>query len=171
MYVLLLKYLPHIAVAVLIIGLAGVAGYKIHDNGRQIERTIWLEWKADRDKKEYALVDKAQAAIKAEAERQHKGLMEVINAQAELNNKLESDIANLNDKRMYVSAKQTRCDSGGVPTKAAGSGQSGSGASRVELSETFAREVQHDYFTAQRVVNQYEACRQELMNIADVIYD
>ena len=168
MPILLLKYLPHLIIAALIISTLGAVGFWIHDNGRQLERGLWLQKNEDREAKEEKLVAKARANVMAEIEAQQNGLLEVINAQATLNNQLESDMHALSNKRMFVHTKPARCDSSGVPTQAKNPSKSSGGTNRIELSESFGKEVRDDYIAAQRVANQYLSCRQELMNIAEV---
>ncbi|SFL23781.1 hypothetical protein SAMN05216302_10466 [Nitrosomonas aestuarii] len=85
-------------------------------------------------------------------------ILRIINEKNERTKKLESDIANLNDQRLFVNAKRTKpardCSDRNVQADQ-DTGQPGSGASRVELSGEASRNVRRDYFNGQRVVGQY----------------
>jgi len=172
MPILLIKYLPHLIIAVLIIGGLGFAGSQIHKNGRQLERGLWLEWKQNREKKEAKLVAIARANVRAEIEKQNQGLMEVINAQATLNNQLESDMHALSNQRMFIRAKPARCDSNGLPTQADNSSESGNGiggTNLVELSGQDARAIRDDYRHDARLANQCKVLLLWAKNNADVV--
>lgn len=118
------------------------------------------------DREEIAIKDEAAAKLEHDLEytaalreseqekiRQHQELMGVINAQAEQQNKLQSDFDRVANQRMYITTKAQRCD---IETREDGdTGEPGSRTGRVELSESDAKNIRSDYYDAQRVVNQY----------------
>lgn len=135
--------------------------------GKDIATVEWQAEKIKIQKGHQAELEKAMQHAYDVKTAWNKTLIEVINEANERNENLERDIVDLNSKRMYVTTKTKPCDS--VPGKTEGAGQFDRAASRVELSDEIARNIRRDYIDAQRVVNQYEACRAALIELVDVV--
>jgi hypothetical protein len=164
----LIKYLPRLIIIVFIISVIGYFGYKMHQNGRMVERAEWHERESGRIALKTQLVAEAERKNASERDLRYLNLMGVVNAQAKLNNDLQRDLDSAAGKRLFIAAKACGNDSGSVPGAAKNTGRPGGGAFRVELSGQDAENILRDYTDAQRVVNQYLLCRQALIGIADI---
>lgn len=169
MPVFLLRYLPHLLIIVSAFCATGYFGYKMHQNGRMVERVEWQERESVRLAKQAELVDEVEKKNASERDLRYSNLMVVVNAQAKLNNDLQHDLDGIAGKRMHISTKSCGNDSGSGHGAAENIGQPGSGSRRVELSESDAENIRRDYSDAQRVVNQYLLCRQALTGLADIV--
>ena len=141
--------------------------FAIHDNGRKIERGVWLQEQSDYQQ---ALAKELGEAMqrKADLERENlKSIAKAINEKDSSIAKLEHDINAT--RRLYVAAENKKCSPRDLSRKAESTGQSGGKAVRVELSEQDAENIRRDYTDAQRVVIQYEACRAALLPLVEVI--
>lgn len=165
----LLKYLPHLIIIVSAVGAIGYFGYKMHENGRIVERVEWQERESSRIAIQTQLAHEAEKNNALESDLRYSNLMEVVNAQAKLNNDLQSDIDSIAGKRLYISTKTCGNDSGSMPGTSKNTGHADSRSSRVELFESDAENIRADYADAQKVVNQYLLCRQALIGIADIV--
>ena len=120
---------------------------------------------SDKHAKDQAKFDKDVADLIAKNEREsNRKLFKIIEEKERLDEELNVAFGKLDNRRMFVPTKPGSCVS-----KTEDPVESSGGTLSIELPESFAKEIRHDYFSAQRVVNQYNACRKELMSIADVI--
>lgn len=160
---ILLKYvLPGLLLA----SLVGYGGYKVHEDGRMVERAIWQEreLKQQEAAKEALLNAHKLAAFQAAEHR--KQLEELTNAKKQAIKTLKRDVADLSKRGLYITA--SACPDPGSTEAADTSGVS-STPGRIRLpfeTETNLISMAED---AQQVVIQYNACRAELMQIADVL--
>jgi hypothetical protein len=164
----LLRYLPHLLIIVSAISAVGYFGYKMHQNGRVVERAEWQERESGRIAMQTQLVAEAEKNNASERDLRYSNLMGVVNAQAKLNNDLQRDLDSVSGRRLYISAKACGNDNGSVPGASQNTGEPGSRSRRVELFGQDAENIRRDYTDAQRVVNQYLLCRQALIGIADI---
>ncbi len=164
----LFRYLPYMLIMVSALGMVGYFGYNMYESGRIYERIEWKEREYGRIALQTQLVAEAEKKNASERDLRYSNLMEVVNAQAKLNNDLQRDIDSVAGKRLYISAKNCGNDIGAMPGAAKNTGKLGGGAVRAELSESDAANIRADYTDAQRVVNQYLLCRQALIGIADI---
>ena len=165
----LLKYLPHLIVIVSAVGAVGYFGYKMHESGRIAERVEWQQKESVRVAIQAQLTAEAEKNNSLELDSRYLNLMGVVNAQAKLNNDLQSDLDSIAGKRLYISTKTCGNDSGSMPGAAKNTGHADSRSSRVELFESDAENIRADYAAAQKVANQYLLCRQALIGIADIV--
>lgn len=152
---------------IVILLVIGSIVFAIHDNGRKIERGVWLKEQSDYQK---ALAKDLGEAMQRKADLEQDNLKSIAKAINEKDNAialLEHDIKAT--RRLYVTEKNKKCSSGGVPRKTESSSQPGGQAGRVELYEQDERNIRRDYADAQRVVIQYEACRAALLPLVDVV--
>lgn len=160
---ILLKYvLPGLVVA----GLIGFAGYKVREDGRLVERAIWQEreLKQQAEAREALMSAHKLAAFQAAAHRQR--LEELTNVKRQAIKTLERDVVDLRSRGLYITAKA--CPEPGA-SEASDSSGAGSPSGRIRLPAKAEDDLISLAEDAQRVVIQYNACRTELMEIADVL--
>lgn len=159
----LIKYgVPFILVAALL----GYGAYEVHENGKQVERVAW-QAKA-LDEAEAAEIARISAdELTASIAREHrKQLEEITNVKKKAIDTLNSDIAALSDRGLYIPASACPDTKAGETTDTSGtSGPPG----RIRLPEKIAEDLIWLAEDAQRVVIQYEGCRTELKDLADVL--
>ena len=171
MPVFLLRYFPHILIAVSIVSGIGYFGYSMYDGGRIAERLECRDREFSKLTIQTQLVAEAEKKNASERDLRYINLMGVVNAQAKINNNLQRDLDSIAGKRLYISAKACGNDSGSVPGASQNTGKLSGRSGRAELFWQDAENIRLDYADAQRVVNQYLLCRQALIGIADIVYD
>lgn len=168
MPIFLSRYLPYIIGALTIIGACYYVVHSIHENGRQVERAIWLEKeKADKDAIAKALGE-AMQRVADKNERNSKNTMEVLNAKDQAINKLENDVRaqRATNRGLWIDRKA--CDRANAL-----SGQT-KGASQPNNSEFLRLPVDVEQSlrdlaeTAQRLAIDHNACVAELSPLVDV---
>jgi hypothetical protein len=168
MPVFLLRYIPHLIIIFSVIGATWYLVNSVYALGRIAERAGWQERESGRIAMQTQLVAEAEKKNASERDLRYSNLMGVVNAQAKLNNDLQSDLDSIAGKRLYISTKTCGNDSGSVPGASQNTGKLSGRSGRAELSWQDAENIRLDYADAQRVVNQYLLCRQALIGIADI---
>lgn len=144
-----------------------VAGFYGMDIGKDVEKSFWhaevIKQKESFEKELSAAMERVQQVNDSN----HAKLVEVINETDQRNKKLQSDIDLIDAQRMFVTTKAENCERN-LSSKAKDNSKYGGGAGRVELSDEDAENIRRDYYDAQRVVNQYLACRSMLIKLVDV---
>lgn len=160
---ILLKYvLPGLIAA----GLIGYAGYKVREDGKLVERAIWQERELKQQEAAREALLRAHMLATHQAAAHRKQLEELTNAKKQAIKTLERDVVDLRKRGLYITA--SACPDPGASEATDTSGAS-SPAGRIRLpleAEAGLISLAED---AQRVVIQYNACRTELMQIADVL--
>ncbi len=105
-------------------------------------------------------LDVAKKKIEAMRVESQTKLLKTINERNKREAELNNRINDLNDQRLYVSAKNKGCDNDGMPGTHEDTGVNSGGTGRVELSQTAARNIRRDYINGQQVVNQYLALKE-----------
>ena len=165
---LLIPLLKYLIPGLLVAGLVYYGGYKAYDNGRSVERAVWQEkfLKEETAAKEALLL--AQAAAHYQEEQHRKQLEELTDAKKRAIKNLKSDIASLSRRGLYIEA--TSCpDIGAGETES--TGQSSGGTGRVRLPQQAEGDLISLAEDAQQVVIQYQACREELLSLVEVLPD
>lgn len=160
---ILLKYvLP----AGILLCLVGFAGYKVHQDGRAVERAIWQEKAlkvAQENEASLLAAHKLAAMQRAQHEKQ---LQEVTDVKREKINALERDITRLSRSGLYIPT--SACPDSGTGETQDPSGTGGT-SGRIRLPSEIEEDLISLAYDAQRVVVQYEGCRMELKNLVDVL--
>ncbi|MFO1291113.1 MAG: hypothetical protein U1E82_10965 [Nitrosomonas sp.] len=81
---------------------------------------------------------------------------------------LDNHIAELSTQHMYINTKKCT-SSGGLSAKTESTSQLDSSTDRAELSEQDAKNIRHDYATAQQLVNQYNDLRALCLPLVEVV--
>lgn len=158
-YIFLAKW---VVMALIISSVLGMVSYKSYVAGENHEKSIWEHKEVERQQKTALVVAKNTE----EKERGNNKLLEIISQRDDLNEKLNNAHDRIADKRMFITSQDQVCNS--RVREAENTVESGRATGRIELSAAFARKIRNDYFKAQQVVIQYNACRAELRNIAEI---
>lgn len=134
-----------------------------YDRGVTHERNKWELTESKRQQATAVVLEKNAT----EAERRNTKLMEIVAEKNQLTDDLRTANERISTKRLYIESKSAVCNN--RVSQAKNSSQFSRRAGSVELSTTLARKIREDYRLAQEVVIQYNACRAELKNIAEVI--
>lgn len=169
MPILITLALKYLLPALLISSLLGFGTHWIYSNGREAERIVW-ELKEQKQLASYRkeLAEKQQELISRDREYQT-NLAKMENALDEANKKRDADVRALSARGLYVRAKGCPAPDSRV-SYAENTSPPSSGADRVRLSEEDERQLIAIANDAQRVVEQYNACRQVLGTLAEVVH-
>ena len=144
-------------------GAAGISGSYFHDVGVKSERAWWQEKEvAQREQfeKEFAA---AMQRVATQNEVNQQNLVETINEAEKRNEELANRFDAYRSQRLRVTAKATSCDRNQNEADK-DPGIDGGGTGRVELSREDSEALWGVAFDAQRVVNQYLAVRQLVLD-------
>ena len=140
----------------------------VYGAGKRSERSEWLEQEQEFLAKQSAIKEENDKRIKENREKYDQILLGVISNYEKEQKELNDRIAELSNKRMYITAaKSSGCN--GVPTETQSTGEPDSPADRVELSGKNAEDIRNDYGTAQRLVEQYENLRAVCLPLVEVV--
>ena len=95
---LLIKELPTIIGIAAILGLLWFIGHGIHDNGRKVERAVWLERDNERITAQAKELSEAMERVAAQNRENLNKTMEVINERDKELAKLNRDYQNINEQ-------------------------------------------------------------------------
>jgi hypothetical protein len=171
---LLIKELPTIIGIAAILGLLWFIGHGIHDNGRKVERAVWLKKEAKRSDELAKAIADATKAIDAEREKQTTALTEALkNDQIKAKDKLNNDLAGVRaaNRGLWIDAKNCADRAAGATKEAQGTGFGGSEAGRIRLPGQIEQNLWELAADAQRVVIQYETLRKTCLPLVEVIQD
>lgn len=156
-----------IKIALAVILSIAVLAY-VYSAGKRSERSEWLEQEQEFLAKQNAIKEENSKRIEEQQAKYDQILLGVISKHEKEQKKLNDRIAELSNKRLYITAaKNSRCDR--VPTETKGTGEPDSPADRVELSRKDGENVRNDYGTAQRLVEQYENLRAVCLPLVEVV--
>lgn len=140
----------------------------VYGAGKRSERSEWLEQEQEFLAKQSAIKEENDKRIKENREKYDQILLGVISNYEKEQKELNDRIAELSNKRMYITAaKSSGCN--GVPTKTESPGQPDSSSDRTELSAEDAENIRDDYATAQQLVNQYNDLRALCLPLVEVV--
>lgn len=156
-------------IAAVIFGAGAATGYKLTSNSFKADMLEAANEKV-REQAEVAVeIGESVKRVQAYRDEQEQNLVEVINGKDKAISDLqkrERDALAAN-RGLFVSAPAC-VSQNGVPTNAGSSGLAGSGASRVRLSPQDEYDIRSAFGDAQRVVIQYNACRDKLKSLVRV---
>jgi hypothetical protein len=154
--------LPGIALAAVV----GIGVYVLQERGREAERKVCharetaaaltYQQNLNEKQRELARREAEHLAVLADVER----------SKNEEIKKLSADIDRLGSRGLYVAAPRCPSQTGSGLPEAGDSGAPGSASDRIRLSEEDERSLISIASDAQRVVQQYDACRRTLSNLA-----
>ncbi|QOJ19488.1 MAG: hypothetical protein HRU77_01520 [Gammaproteobacteria bacterium] len=168
---LLIKELPTIIGIAAILGLIWFIGHGIHENGRKVERAIWMERDNERITAQAKELSEAMARVAAQSKQDINHTMGVINEKDKAIAKLKSDMRaqRASSGGMWITAQA--CDDSEavrVRGKTDGSGESG-GREQIRLPADVERSLEEIAELAQETVIAYNACVTELKNHVTVV--
>lgn len=147
---------------VLIASLLGYGGYKVHENGRQVERVAWQEQALKEAEATEAALTRAYEMRMLQAAEHLKQIEELTNVKKKAIDVLERDVAALSARGLYIPASACPDPGGGEATNTGGVSST---ASRIRLPKKVEDDLIDLAADAQRVVIQYEGCRTELKDL------
>lgn len=168
---LLIRYLPYIIGALAIIGSLWYIAHAIHQNGRTVERSEWLEKERTQQEAAAKALGEAMQRVADQNERNQEHTMEVLNAKDQAINQLENDMRaqRAADRGLWITAKA--CDgNGAMPGKAESPGQPGD-PEQIRLPEDVERRLRDLAETAQRLAIDHNACVAELAPLIEAVAD
>ena len=170
MTALLIKELPTIIGIAAILGLLWFIGHGIHDNGRKVERAVWLERNNERITAQAKELSEAMERVAAQNRQNLNKTMEVINERDQALSKLENDMRaqRAANRGLWIDAKACR-DSAAVqvPGQTSSASKHG-GANQIRLPADVERRIQEIGQLAQETVIKHNACVAELRNLVNV---
>ncbi|MBV6447310.1 hypothetical protein [Nitrosomonas sp.] len=167
---LLLKELPTIIGIAAILGLLWFIGHGIHENGRKVERAVWLERDNERITAQAKELGEAMERVAA----QNRKTMEVINERDQALAKLENDMRTQRaaNRGLWIDAKACRDSTAvQVPGQQTGSASKPGGAGQIRLPADVERRLQEIGQLAQETVIKHNACVDELRSLVQVVPD
>ena len=169
---LLIKELPTIIGIAAILGLLWFIGHGIHDNGRKVERAVWLERDNERITAQAKELSEAMERVAAQNRENLNKTMEVINERDKELAKLNDDmrVMRASSRGMWISAKA--CPDSGETSRGQTDGASKhGGANQIRLPADVERRIQEIGQLAQETVIKHNACVNELRSLVQVIPD
>jgi len=153
--------------------MAGTIHDNIYEDGRLAERAVWESKEAIRSKELAKAVADAAQAMAAEHEKQVDGLTGALNNEIKAKDKLSRDLADINrtNRGLWIDAKNCRNSANETTRKTESAGISGGETGRIRLPSQVEQDLWELAADAQRVVIQYETCRQTLIPLVEVIPD
>lgn len=130
-------YLTLIKYAVIVAWLSAVV-FAIHQNGRKVERTEWLQKEIEQREQLALELEVAMQRVTDLKEQHQDNLMRSLNERETEINRLNNDLANA--KRLHIRTKSAACDANAVPGKAEGPGLP-DGAVETELPAEIERSL------------------------------
>lgn len=159
--------MPYLIILNIAVGLIAGSWYQGYQHGKKIERAEWVEKNAQRDALLANELGEAMAAKARIEDENTDNLMRIIDDKDAALDKLNRDL--VNTRGLYIRAKNTSCPANAVPGKAESTGESGGGAGRERLPEPVEAGLWKLAADAQKVVIQYETCRQALRPLVEVV--
>ena len=168
---LLIRYLPNIICGLLVIGTCWFVAHEIHQNGRIVERAVWLEKEKQQQEAISKALGEAMRRVADQNEQNSKNTMEVLNAKDEAINQLENDMRaqRAANRGLWITAKACG-DNGAASGQTKGSSQPGD-AEQIRLPEDVERRLRDLAETAQRLAIDHNACVDELAPLVEIIAD
>lgn len=165
---LLIKELPTIIGIAAILGLLWFIGHGIHENGREVERAVWLKQDNERITAQAKELSEAMERVAAQNRQNLNKTMEVINERDQALNKLESDMRaqRAANRGLWIDAKSMYGKST-VSGQANGTSKPG-GADQIRLPDDVERRIQEIGQLAQETVIKHNACVEELKPLVTV---
>lgn len=166
---LLLKELPTIIGIAAILGLLWFIGHGIHENGRKVERAVWLERDNERITAQAKELGEAMERVAA----QNRKTMEVINERDQALAKLENDMRTQRaaNRGLWIDAKACRDSTAVQVPGQTGSASKPGGAGQIRLPADVERRLQEIGQLAQETVIKHNACVDELRSLVQVVPD
>lgn len=168
------KYAAALAMALVVVGGMAYGAHLIHKNGREVEKSVWVQKTADANKARAEDKARAEARRKAELEQQEKELLGALSDEkkklAELE-KRERDQLAANRGLWATIEGLSNFGSGACSGEGEGSSVGSPTSNRVRLSRSDAENIRRDYGDADRVAIQYETCRKTLIPLVEIIPD
>lgn len=166
---LLLKELPTIIGIAAILGLLWFIGHGIHENGRKVERAVWL----GRDNERIAAQAKELSEAMERVAAQNRKTMEVINERDQALAKLENDMRTQRaaNRGLWIDAKACRDSTAVQVPGQTGSASKPGGAGQIRLPADVERRLQEIGQLAQETVIKHNACVDELRSLVQVVPD
>lgn len=142
------------------------SGYYFFDVGKSVEKSIWQEKEIKQreafDKELVASLDR----VKSQNEKNQAKLIGVINDAEKRNQQLKSDIADLDNRRLYFSAKAAKC-SRDQARENENTGETGEGPARIELPDALTGDLRQFAVNAQTDMNSYMSLRGLILSRLD----
>jgi len=170
---LLLKELPTIIGIAAILGLLWFIGHGIHENGRKVERAVWLGRDNERIAAQAKELSEAMERVAAQNRQNLNKTMEVINERDQALAKLENDMRTQRaaNRGLWIDAKACRDSTAvQVPGQTGGASKPG-GTSQIRLPADVERRLQEIGQLAQETVIKHNACVNELRSLVQVVPD
>lgn len=143
----------------------------IFNDGRAVERAVWLQKDKDRIEKQAKELGEAMDRVAKQNERNITATMEVIDERDKALAKLRSDMRTMRNNAggMWISAKAcTDRSLQSLPGRNDGSSEPG-GADQIRLPGDVERRIQEIGELAAETVIKYNACADKLKSVAKVV--
>lgn len=142
--------------------------YQTFQAGREAERAEWQEKEVERTKKLGLEIAESVKRLNAQRDEQINSINEALDYANESKEKLDADINQLraDNNGLWISIKKCRNDT--VSRKTEDPENADTSTGRIRLPETTEQHLFDLAADAQRVVIQYETCRNLLMPLVDL---
>ncbi|MXS81589.1 hypothetical protein [Nitrosomonas oligotropha] len=176
-YATLIRYALLAALIIVCAGFVWWMASTIHDNifddGRAAERAEWQEKEIKRTEDLAKAIADATQALAKERETQVNGLTGALSDEIKAREKLNNDMATINrtNRGLWIDAKNCRNRTAETAGKTESASVGASGTDRIRLPGEIEQNLRDYSVDAQKVVIQYNTCREILAPLVEIVTD